>query len=130
MGRIKIQSTGCGTRIDLPTVGRSTDRITNANKLMNDTGAIALISSVGKTKALSLFNNEQSTAYNMLGNALAYQNYVIKRRESKSISATLKEARPMLEISQDELDTHKFLLNTPVGTYDLRKGTRKLHRIC
>lgn len=97
--------------------------ITKANKLMNDTGAIALITSVGKTKALSLFNKEQSTAYNMLGNALAYQNYVIKRRESKSISATLKEARPMLEISQDELDTHEYLLNTPVGTYDLRKGT-------
>lgn len=28
----------------------------------------------------------------------------------------------MLEISQDELDTHEYLLNTPKGTYDLRKG--------
>ncbi len=96
--------------------------ITKANKLMKDTGATALIAGVGKTKALSLFNKEQTAAYNMLENALAYQSYVIKRRESKSISATLKEARPMLEIDQDELDKHEFLLNTLSGTYDLRKG--------
>ena len=96
--------------------------ITKANKLMNNTGATALITGVGKSKALPLFNKEQSTAYNTLSNALAYQSYVIKRRESKSISATLKEARPMIEIGQDELDTHEYLLNTPKGTYNLRKG--------
>ncbi len=96
--------------------------ITKANKLMTDTGAIALIAGVGKTKALSLFNKEQTAAYTMLGNAREYQSYVIKRRESKSISATLKEARPMLEIKQEDLDKDEFLLNTPNGTYDLRKG--------
>lgn len=96
--------------------------ITRAYKLMEESGASALITGVGKTKAITLFNREQSAAYNTLVKAQEYRKYVIERRESKSISATLKEARPMLEIGQDELDTHEYLLNTPKGTYDLRKG--------
>ena len=49
----------------------------------------------------------------VLGNA-------IKRRDSKYITAALKEAHPMVEIDQRQLDADEFLLNTPSATYDLR----------
>lgn len=51
-----------------------------------------------------------------------YKAYAVKRRDSKNIGNTLKECRPMLEISQKELDKNEFLLNTPSYTFDLRKG--------
>ena len=43
-------------------------------------------------------------------------------RESKNVSAVLKEARPKLEISPNELDSDPYVLCTPTATYDLRKG--------
>lgn len=52
-----------------------------------------------------------------------YKTYAIKRRESKYIGNTLKECRPMLEISQRDLDNNEFYLNTPSFTVDLRYGT-------
>lgn len=38
--------------------------------------------------------------------------------------ATLKEARPMLEVEQRNLDADEFLLNTPTLTFDLRQGLK------
>ena len=54
--------------------------------------------------------------------AKAYQSYVIQRRASKNITATLKESRPMLEITPQDLDANPYLLCTPDATYDLRLG--------
>ena len=48
--------------------------------------------------------------------------YVIQRRASKNITATLKESRPMLEITPQDLDANPYLLCTPDATYDLRLG--------
>ena len=56
----------------------------------------------------------------VLGNA-------IKRRDSKYITAALKEAHPMVEIDQRQLDADEFLLNTPSATYDLRIGLPSAH---
>src|SRR5574344_2407642 len=53
---------------------------------------------------------------------MSYKRYCIDRRSSKNITATLKEARPLLEIDMSAFDNNEFLLNTPNGTYDLRKG--------
>ena len=62
--------------------------------------------------------------------ALAYKKYALGRRESKNITNTLKEARPMLAISPKDLDSNCYLLCTPDGTYDLRLGMsgRRDHR--
>ena len=57
-------------------------------------------------------------------NYMNRQKYAIKRRDSKSIAATLKEARPMLEVEQRNLDSDEFLLNTSSLTYDLRQGLK------
>ncbi|WP_302190912.1 phage/plasmid primase, P4 family [uncultured Ruminococcus sp.] len=85
-------------------------------------GGMEIIVSVGAKKALQMFNKEQTHTYEMYENALNYKKYAVKRRDTKCISATLKEARPMLEVEQRYLDADEFLLNTPSCTYDLRHG--------
>lgn len=85
-------------------------------------GGMEIIVSVGAKKALQMFNKEQAHTYEMYENALTYKKYAVKRRDTKYISATLKEARPMLEVEQRNLDANEFLLNTPSCTYDLRHG--------
>lgn len=59
--------------------------------------------------------------FQRLDRKAAYKKYAIKRRDTKNISATLKEARPMLEVEQRNLDADEFMLNTPSLTYDLRQ---------
>lgn len=53
--------------------------------------------------------------------------YVLGRRSSNKIKATLTEARPQIEVSIDDLDRDGFLLNTPSGTVDLRTGEIRPH---
>lgn len=97
------------------------DLLTAMEKLKN-VGAQDILETTSKAKAVSLFNDSQAEAYEDFLAAKAYQTFSIKRRESKSITATLREAHPMLEISPRDLDTNCFLLCTPSATYDLRKG--------
>lgn len=93
-----------------------------AMDVMVKKGAMTLIATLGPKKAADSFNKEQAHSFERYTQAMDYKKYVIKRRDTKSITATLKEARPMLEISQQLLDADEFLLNTPDATYDLRKG--------
>ena len=67
-------------------------------------------------------SDEQLKAYQEFLAAQAYRSFVIKRRDSKYITSTLKESHPMLEISPRDLDADCFALNTPEATYDLRLG--------
>ena len=93
-----------------------------AMDVMVKNGAMALLATLGPKKAAESFNKEQARSYERYTQAVEYKKYVIKRRDTKNITATLKEARPMLEISQQLLDADEFFLNTPEATYDLRKG--------
>ena len=87
-------------------------------------GGMEILVSVGSKKAVQMFNKQQTHAYEMYEDAVAYKKYAIKRRDTKNIAATLKEARPMLEVEQRNLDADEFMLNTPTLTYDLRQGTK------
>ena len=87
-------------------------------------GGMEILVSVGPKKAVQMFNKQQAHAYGMYEEAVAYKKYAIKRRDTKNIAATLKEARPMLEVEQRNLDADEFMLNTPTLTYDLRQGTK------
>ncbi len=80
---------------------------------MMKNGAADLLATMGSKKAAGSFNEQQSHAFDMYEAATFYRKYAIKRRDSRSIAASLKEARPMLEIRQSDLDTNEFLLNTP-----------------
>lgn len=57
----------------------------------------------------------------------AFRKFVLSRRSSSKIKATLTESQPQIEINVDELDKDGFLLNTPDGTIDLRTGDMKPH---
>lgn len=59
--------------------------------------------------------------------AKGYRAFVLGRRKTSRIAATLTEARPPLEIAVQDLDRDPFLLNTPGGTVDLRTGEMKPH---
>lgn len=87
-------------------------------------GGMEILVSVGSKKAVQMFNKQQAHAYEMYEDASVYKKYAIKRRDTKNIAATLKEARPMLEVEQRNLDADEFMLNTPTLTYDLRQGIK------
>ncbi len=91
-------------------------------KKLKDTGAQDILDNTSKTKAAQLMSDEQMQAYQNFLTAKAYRDFAIRRRDSKNITATLKESHPMLEISPRDLDADCFLLCTPEATYDLRKG--------
>ncbi len=83
-------------------------------------GAWDILARLGKKKALGEFNPQQAVAFRNYESALEYKTYAIKRRDTKYISASLKEASPMFLIDHSILDNDEFLLNTPSATYDLR----------
>lgn len=87
-------------------------------------GGMEILVSVGSKKAVQMFNKQQAHAYEMYESAEFYKKYAVKRRDTKNIAATLKEARPMLEVEQRNLDADEFMLNTPTLTYDLRQGLK------
>lgn len=93
-----------------------------AMKRLTESGAQGILENSSKAKAESLMNDTQLEAYREFLASKAYRTFTIDRRDSKNISATLKESRPMLEISTRDLDADCFLLCTPAATYDLRKG--------
>lgn len=87
-------------------------------------GGMEILVSVGSKKAVQMFNKQQAHAYEMYEDASVCKKYAVKRRDTKNIAATLKEARPMLEVEQRNLDADEFMLNTPTLTYDLRQGIK------
>lgn len=93
---------------------------------MSANGAWELVATLGKKAAASM-SREQARSFQKYETAVAYRAYAIKRRDSKYIASALKEARPMLEIDQRDLDADEFLLNTPSATYDLSKGLSARH---
>lgn len=101
--------------------------IKKATDEMMKNGAWELLASMGPKKAAVAFSSEQARSFQKYENATAYRNYAIKRRDSKYITAALKEAHPMVEIDQRQLDADEFLLNTPSATYDLRIGLPSAH---
>lgn len=57
-----------------------------------------------------------------------YRKYVLQRRGSAKIKATMTEAAPMVQIQTKDLDADGYLLNTPGGTVNLRTGEIRPHR--
>lgn len=61
---------------------------------MMKNGAWELLASMGPKKAAMAFSSEQARSFQKYENATTYRNYAIKRRDSKYITAALKEAHP------------------------------------
>ena len=96
--------------------------VADAMKHMAENGAQHLLIGSSRKKAESMMNGGQAEAFHAFLEAEAYRAYALKRRESKNITAALKEAQPVLEIEPGVLDRDWYLLCTPDATYDLRKG--------
>lgn len=96
--------------------------VADAMKRMAENGAQHLLIGNSRKKAESMMNEGQVEAFHAFLEAEAYRAYALKRRESKNITAALKEAQPVLEIEPGVLDRDWYLLCTPDATYDLRKG--------
>ncbi|MCD7764166.1 MAG: phage/plasmid primase, P4 family [Lachnospiraceae bacterium] len=79
------------------------------------------------TAALSKDERSKKASTTDAQNAKKYRSYVLGRRDSRRITATLREAQPMLELNPEQLDKDPFLLNTPDGTIDLRTGELHPH---
>lgn len=71
--------------------------------------------------------DKAEAAKNAMAAAKKFRTFVLERRKTSRIAATLTEARPPLEIAVDDLDRDPFMLNTPGGTVDLRTGIMKAH---
>ena len=92
------------------------------NALVGNGAAEIIATASTKKKAESQFSKDQAVAFAQYSKANEYKAFALDRRSSKNITNTLKEARPMLAITPKELDADGYLLCTPDGTYDLRKG--------
>lgn len=102
---------------------RESERLIIENyKKCESNGAFDAVASCKKAEIATVLNDKQKESYYGYLEAKKYKDYVIKRRASHAIAACLKEVRPMVEIDSSMLDENPFLLNTPAGTYDLRKG--------
>lgn len=95
---------------------------------LSKNGAWAMLAAMGSKKAVAAFNEAQQRAFDKYERAETYRKYAIRRRDTKYISAVLKEARPMIQIEQRTLDADEFLLNMPSGTCNLKTGAVQEHR--
>lgn len=73
-------------------------------------------------KAVANGSTDDMTNYKRVLAAREYIAFVVRRQDSKYISAAMKEAQPRLMVDTDKLDADAFLLNTPFCTWDLRTG--------
>lgn len=93
-----------------------------AHQKLKQKGIMDVIAGLSSRKIEATLDDEQMDLFKEYREALTYKDFAIHRRESKCITATLKEIRPMIEIDTRLLNSDAFLLNTPIATYDLRKG--------
>ena len=75
-------------------------------------------------EALRLYNKAKDSGASKeeIDDAKRYIQFVVQRRNSNYISATLKQTTPYITVGTDEFDKDPFLLSTPGGVYDLRNG--------
>lgn len=97
-------------------------RIIAAHSKLKQKGILDVIAGLSSKKIEATLDENEMDIFKEYREALTYKDFAINRRESKSITATLKEIRPMIEIDTRLLNADAFLLNTPNATYDLRKG--------
>lgn len=97
--------------------------LASAKTECDETGASLVVAANSNVnKALQVMTPPQREAWQTLQAAEAYRKYVLKRRDTKALTASLKEAAPMLQITQSDLDAEEFILNTPGSLIDLPTG--------
>lgn len=111
----------CEDFLDLQ-LAEALEAVEKTKKALMDTGVSQdIINAGGKTleKVIDTFSKKAYVDYCV---ALGYKAFVMKRRDMKYITAALMAAKPKLLHDVGEFDSQEFYLNTPHGTYDLRRG--------
>ena len=93
-----------------------------ALELLKTSGAQAILLGKGTTKAKREFSAVQMNAFYGLGEVKSYKQFAIQRRDTRYLKSALEAVKPMVDIPVSKLDSDCMLLNTPSGTYNLRKG--------
>ena len=76
----------------------------------------------GDKKARITLSPEQLRLLRAYLSAQKYETFVMQRRNMRYISPAMAALKPMVSIDIEQLNHDPLLLNTPSGTYDLRKG--------
>lgn len=97
-------------------------RVTQAKKIIDKNGVGDLLASLGRTKAIRKLDDDQRKSFAEYEQALKYEAFVLKERSVRGISGILNNARPLINRQLNEFDADPFLLNTPAGPFNLKKG--------
>lgn len=97
-------------------------RVAQAKKVIDQNGVSSLLVSLGRTKALRELDDDQRKSFAEYEQALKYETFVLKERSVRGISGVLNNARPLINRQLNEFDADPFLLNTPAGPFNLKKG--------
>ena len=107
--------------LDLQLVDAQQDK-EDAEKALVDAGIPEpIVKSGSKAVAKEVTPDQMPLLYALMA-AETYLKFVLKRRDYKYIISTGNAAKPMIGIDVNDLDKNEFLINTPVATYDLKKG--------
>lgn len=96
-------------------------RVTQSYQAIQNNGVAKALQTMGKTKASRTFNDEQQAALKNYENAKAYEAFILKERSTRGINGILTNSRPKLVKEINDFDADPFLLNTPNGTFNLKK---------
>lgn len=97
-------------------------RVTQAKKIIDKNGVGDLLASLGRTKAIRKLDDDQRKSFAEYEQALKYEAFVLKERSVRGISGILNNTRPLINRQLNEFDADPFLLNTPAGPFNLKKG--------
>lgn len=97
-------------------------RVTQSYQVIKSNGVANALQTMGKTKASRTFNDEQQAALKNYENAKAYEAFILKERSTRGINGILTNSRPKLVKEINDFDADPFLLNTPNGPFNLKKG--------
>lgn len=107
----------------------TSNQLAEANELifsmqteMDTSGISGKIKRLGKARAEIEMDEAQAEIYRRYKEAEEYRKFVLDRRDSRKIEATLKQVQPLIEVNARYLDSDPYLLNTPFSTIDLRDG--------
>ena len=91
-------------------------------QVLKENGGAELIEMLSPKKAMAAMDDVQQKAFAWYNVTKRYYQLAMSYRASKNIRYVLNEAPALLRITPQELDADPFMLNTPEGTLDLRRG--------
>jgi P4 family phage/plasmid primase-like protien len=98
------------------------DEVARAEDALEAAGVPRAVINAGVRELQKEADEKQMPLVFMLMGAQTYLKFVQKRRDYKYIVSAANTAKPMIAISVCDLDRNEFFINTPVATFDLRKG--------